>query len=272
MKIWLGCILSIMLIYGKDTLPNASSHQEVPRPADLPKMDFLAFKPGEKLEFSLRYSFITAGHAIMEVKNDIRQIEGRDHYHLYIEGKSNKFFDGLFLVRDYYESFIDKNTLLPSLYNRDITENKYKRNESYVFDRIHNKVKMEGRIDSVPPGVFDIISVFYNVRCVDFSRQPIGTEYKLNTYFDKELFPVGATYTGRSTVTTGLGKFNVLVFRPKLIEGRIFKNQADMTLYVSDDSNHVPIRIESAVYMDYVRADLSSFQNLKYTLSSKIGK
>ena len=44
-----------------------------------------------------------------------------------------------------------------------------------------------------------------------------------------------------------------------------------MTLYVSDDSNQVPIRVESAVYMDHVRADLEKFQNLKFKLSSKIG-
>ena len=236
----------------------------------LPAPQYQAYNPGEKLEYSLKYAMITGAHATLEVKKDLTKINEEDHYHIYIDAKTNKFLDGIYMVRDKYESFINSHTLLPSLFNRDIKENNYIKKESYVFDQKLHRVKMEAKEDSITPRTFDIISGFYYLRSLNFNTMKKGTRLRVNTYFDKQFFPLGATYVGKSTVTTGLGTFKVKVFKPKLIEGRLFANQSDMTLYVSDDSNQVPIRIESAVYLDKVKADLVNFQHLKYKLSSKI--
>jgi hypothetical protein len=80
---------------------------------------------------------------------------------------------------------------------------------------------------------------------------------------------MGVHYLGKKTITTAnFGKVKCLVFRPKLIEGRVFQDQEDMTLYVSDDKNQIPVRIESKVYLGTVRADLVKYSGLKYPFSS----
>jgi hypothetical protein len=41
-----------------------------------------------------------------------------------------------------------------------------------------------------------------------------------------------------------------------------------MTLFVSDDKNQLPVRIQSAVYLGYVKADLSEYKNLKFPFTA----
>ena len=43
-----------------------------------------------------------------------------------------------------------------------------------------------------------------------------------------------------------------------------------MTIWVSDDHNHIPVRIESAIVVGSVKADMMSFKNLRYPLSALV--
>jgi hypothetical protein len=153
---------------------------------------------------------------------------------------------------------------------RDVQEGDYKVKENYIFLQEKGEAVVGNDRYQVPAPIFDIISCFYYVRSIDFSKQMPGLELNMKTFFDKSIFPVGVKYLGKSTLRTKLGKFRVMVFQPKLIEGRVFKNQRDMKLFVTDDKNQLPIRIQSAVYLDYVYCELRSFSGLKYPLTSKI--
>ena len=111
---------------------------------------------------------------------------------------------------------------------------------------------------------------FIFLRCLDYSDIKPGDEIPVKSFFDKEVFPLGVEYTGKKVIKTKFGKMRCMVFKPKLIEGRIFKDQRDMTLYVSDDKNKIPVRIESAVLVGKVKADLIEYSKLKYPLTALI--
>ena len=240
---------------------------------DLPKPEYEAFQLGEKLTFDLSYAFISAGEGTFQVLPEPKLLNGKPHWIIDVVGKSYKFFDPFFKVRDYYKSYIDPETKLPSYYYRNTSEGGYNQLEGYRFNQSTKEIDFGGgKFGKGQSTIFDIISCFYYVRCIDFSTKKPGYEVNMITYFDKEPFPVGVVYEGKTTIKTSLGRFKVLQFRPKLIAGRVFKNQADMTLYVSDDKNQVPLRIKSAIYLDYVYADLVKFEGLKYPLNCKIKK
>jgi hypothetical protein len=239
----------------------------------LAKPEYEPFQAGEKLVFNLSYAFVSAGRGDFEVKEKIAEIQGKKNYHISVVGKSYTFFDFFFKVRDYYTTYVDCVTKLPSIFIRDVSEGGYTKKEKYYFNQDKKEILADGqKFDKLKNEMFDLISCFYYVRCIDFSNKPIGYELDLFTFYEKEIFPVGMKFIGRSTLKTKLGTFKVLMFQPKLIEGRVFKNQSDMILYVSDDKNQVPLRIKSAVYLDYVYADLMEFKNLKYPLTSLIKK
>ncbi|RME15060.1 MAG: DUF3108 domain-containing protein, partial [Bacteroidetes bacterium] len=79
----------------------------------LPSKTNFAFKEGEVLSYRVHYGFIDAGVAIIEVKPEIEEIGGRKVYHVVGNGYSKGTFDFFFKVRDRYESYIDKDALLP---------------------------------------------------------------------------------------------------------------------------------------------------------------
>ena len=66
----------------------------------------------------------------------------------------------------------------------------------------------------------------------------------------------------RDEVDTKKGTFKCLKFRPMLQEGRVFKDNEDMTVWVSDDKNHLPVRVQTEVLVGSIKMDLVDFENL----------
>jgi hypothetical protein len=236
------------------------------------KMDYIAFQPGERLEYDLDFNGINGGEATFDLKNDKQVIAGQPHFHLYVTGRSNKLVDPFYKVRDIYESFFDEKTLLPSAFFRDVKEGSYKKTEYYLFNQPKGLVKIGDQTHSVEANqTFDLLSAFYYLRCIDFSKAKPGYKVQLNSFFDGGIFPMGVEFKGRKTVKTGIGNVKCLVFTPMLITGRIFKDQSGMKLYVSDDKNQIPVLIESEVYLGTVRASLRKYSGLKFPFSA-LGK
>lgn len=234
------------------------------------KPSYQAFERGEALEYRIHYGMIDAGKARFEVKDTLISYNGRPHFFLKVFGRSLKNWDWFYKVRDHYYSFMDTASYLPSFAYRDVKEGSYETTEKLVFKRHQNQVLCNDTLHDVPERTHDILSAIYYARCIDFSEVPTETHVPINTFFAGDLFPLGVTYLGKETVKTKLGKFRCRKFRPQLVEGRIFKGQDDMTVYVSDDKNQVPIRIESKIFVGKIQADLSAYNQLKYPFSAKI--
>lgn len=231
---------------------------------------YKAFKTGEKLKYNIHYGPVNAGKAVFTVKKDLRLIDNKSHYAVKVFGRSLSGWDWFYKVRDYYRSWIDTQTMLPSKASRDVREGSYETEENLVFLRETNQVLRNGEKQDVPDRIHDIVSAIYYARCINFTNVEIGTYIPIKTFFANEVFPLGVTYKGTRTLETDLGKFRVRVFKPELIEGRVFKGQDDMTVYVSADKNQVPLRIESKIFVGRIQADLYNYKNLKYPLDARI--
>ena len=57
---------------------------------------------------------------------------------------------------------------------------------------------------------------------------------------------------------------------PDVVAGNVFKDGNQMTLWVSDDANKLPLLIESPISVGSVKAVLKSYKGLKYNLDSEI--
>src|SRR3978361_466103 len=83
---------------------------------ELSKINETAFKAGEKLRYKMKYGFFTAAEANIRVEESPTKFNDQAAYHIIAEGKTAGTFDVFYKVRNRYESFIDKNTLLPYFY------------------------------------------------------------------------------------------------------------------------------------------------------------
>ncbi len=237
---------------------------------NLPYQPNTAFKEGEVLTYRLHYGVMDAGVAVLEVKPAIMEVAGRKVYHVVGNGYSKGTFDWFFKVRDRYETFIDKDAMVPWMFVRRVDEGGYKFSQDYTFNHYSKKVDVGGgeKID-VPMGVQDMLSSFYAARNLDFTNAKEGDVYTINSFVDKELWPMKIRYVGKETIESEIGKFRCLKFRPIVQQGRIFKHEEDLNVWITDDKNHIPLRAQAKILIGSIKLDITSASNLA-NQSSKV--
>ncbi len=237
--------------------------QQGPKPKELPDAKNEAFKEGEILTYRLHYGIIDAGVAVLEVKPEVMDVAGRKVYHIVGNGYSKGSFDWFFRVRDRYETYMDKDAMLPWMFVRRVNEGGYIINEDYKFNHYTNKVDVgrEDKVD-VPQGTQDMISAFYAARNLDLSNAKEGDVFTINSIVDKELFPLKIRYVGKEKIDCDLGTFNCVKFRPIVQKGRVFKKEEDLNVWITDDKNHVPLRAQAKLMVGSVKLDIVSAKNL----------
>lgn len=230
---------------------------------ELPKKSNEAFKEGEVLSYRLHYGVINAGVAVLEVKPEVLEVSGRKVYHIVGNGYTLSSFDWIFKVRDRYETYMDKDALIPWLFVRRVDEGGYKFSQDYMFNHYVNKVDVGGgeKYD-FPEGTQDMISAFYSARSLDFSNAKEGDIFSLNSFMDKEIWPLKIKLVGRETIETDLGKYKALKFRPIVQKGRVFKSEEDLNVWISDDKNHIPLRVQAKILVGSVKLDITNIKNL----------
>ncbi|MBC7411158.1 MAG: DUF3108 domain-containing protein [Bacteroidia bacterium] len=221
-----------------------------------------SFKKGEKLTFSVNYGFVHAGEAVIEVLNEEKKIGNRDVYHIVGTGRSKNTFDFFFKVRDRYETYLDKDAIVPWLFLRHIEEGSYKLSQSVLFNHYTDVAKSGNEEIKTPNNIQDLVSTYYFARCTDFSNAKINEIHTLQAFLDDEIFTFSYKFLGRETITTNLGTFKCLKFCPTLLKGRVFKHEDDMTLWVTDDENKLPIRAEAKIIVGSVKMDLSKYEGV----------
>jgi hypothetical protein len=120
----------------------------------------------------------------------------------------------------------------------------------------------------VPECVQDVLSAVYYSRNIDFNKYKVNDKINFSMFLDNEVYEMYIRYLGKETIKTKYGKFKAVKFKPLLIKGTIFEGGEKMTVWVSDDRNHVPIRIESPISVGSVKIDMISYKNLRYPLTS----
>jgi len=231
-----------------------------------------AFQDGEMITLKVFYTvagaYFGAGEATFTTA--IEKMSGKPVYHITGEGKTYSFYDNFFKVRDKYETYIDTATLQPYRFIRNVYEGGYKKYENYTFNKTTNSAITNKGVYQVPVCVQDVLSAVYYSRNIDFNKYKAGDKITFSLFLDNEIYEMYIRYLGKETIKTKYGKFKAVKFKPLLIKGTIFEGGEKMTVWVSDDRNHVPVRIESPISVGSVKIDMISYRNLRYPLTSLV--
>ncbi|MFT4203291.1 MAG: DUF3108 domain-containing protein [Chitinophagaceae bacterium] len=232
-----------------------------------------SFAVGESITYSIFYSvvgvYFNAGTANFKTTGE--KFADADVYHTVGTGWTNAKYDWIFKVRDRYESYYDKQSMLPVKFIRNVNEGKYKRSQTALFDHAKGTVLTEeNKQISVPKCSFDIISALFNVRSLDFDKIAVNTKIVFDMYLAGEVYHMYLRYLGKENVETKLGTFKAIKVKPLLLKGNVFKGGEKMTAWISDDDNHIPVRIESDLSVGSIKVDLMQYSNLRNALDSRI--
>jgi hypothetical protein len=229
-----------------------------------------AFQAGESITYEVYYRvakvYFGAGEAVFNTA--IEQVNGKTVYHVSGDGKTYSFYDNFFKVRDKYESFIDTATMQPLKFIRNVDEGGYKIYENITFNKTVNTAITTKGVYKVPSCVQDVISSIYYARNIDFSKMKPGDKVPFSLFLDNQLYEIYVRYLGKEVVKTKYGKFRAIKFKPLLIKGTIFDGGEKMTVWVTDDANHLPIRVESPISVGSVIVEMTNFKNRRNPLNS----
>lgn len=236
-----------------------------------------SFKVGEYLKYRVYYSSslgnLTAGEAILTVENwkDTKQGRTKDVYHITGKGNSKGMFNWFFKVRDKFESFVDKNTLLPYAFIRETREGKFRQDSRVIFDRDKNEaVTNSNPPKKVPANVHDFVSALYFMRTIRVEDFDADSMYYINFFLDDSVYTSAIKFQGKEDIETKWGYVRCLKIAPMMASGEVFAEKYPMFVYVSDDESHVPIFAKSEVVVGSVKMELIEYNNLTKTLVPKI--
>ncbi len=227
-----------------------------------------SFMAGEKYTYKVKYGFLTIGQANVDVHTKIYKVSNRPCYRVNVVGKTAGLAS-LWKVSNTYRSFIDTSAFIPHKFVYSAREGNFKRDQSFIFD--HNKHVVK-KIDKdsvsqfkVPEYVQDVISGYYFLRTIDFSKMEEGTSVSAPLFFDKVNYLMNVRYAGKDIVKTKFGKMKVLRLNPVLPNNKLFEGEDAIRLYVSDDINRVPIRLEIdfAYIAGSIAMELIDYKNVK---------
>jgi hypothetical protein len=221
-----------------------------------------------KVFYTLMGAYVGAGEATF--RSSIETFNNKPVYHIVGEGKTYSFYDNFFKVRDKYETYIDTATLQPYRFIRNVNEGTYKKYENVTFNKNTNTAITNDGVYKVPECVQDVLSAIYFARNIDFDKYKKDDKINFSMFLDNEVYDMYIRYLGKETVKTRYGKFKAIKFKPLLIKGTIFEGGEKMTVWVSDDPNHIPLRIESPISVGSIKVDMIYYRNLRHRLTSLI--
>jgi hypothetical protein len=229
-----------------------------------------AFTYGEELNYRVHYGIINAAKIKMKVDDESVKVHDRQTYHLIADGKTLSTFDWMFKVRDRFESYMDMEYMAPVKYFKSVKEDNYSDVDLVFFDHDKKKIKGKKKNMDCPAYVQDIIGAVYYARTIDFNAATKGQKFPIDIYLDQEIYNLEFKFLGKETIKSDIGKVKCIKIKPKAVADRVFKDDESITLWVSDDENKIPIRIEATLAVGSLKVDLTSYKGLKNSFSAKV--
>jgi hypothetical protein len=242
------------------------SSDSLPLPFVLKPIKNDAFWAGETLEFAIKYEFVTAGTAVMSVR-DSGPVEGHPTFQIVTKAESNSMVDKFFKVRDFNSAIVDRASLLSRNFHQNLKEGKYAVIRNTTFDYNHGKytferlrkgktTKREGKLKSP---VMDVLGAFFYARTLPLR---LGEEIRVTVFSDEELYPLRIKVGSKlETIKVSAGKFECIKIQPLVNGDAIFKaSDGKMEIWLTNDRYKMPVLIRSKVFVGSFDAELQSFE------------
>jgi hypothetical protein len=241
-----------------------------------------AFQNGEFLAYDLyfnwKFVWLKVGSASMSTIKSV--YNGQEAFRTSLVTRGNEKLDGFFVMRDTLLSYCDTN--LNPLYHRkgSLEGKRYYVDELwYTYPNDNCRVKMH-RIDAdgevhwkekeYKDCIYDMMSIFLRARNFDASKMKEGDVIPMPITDAKNLSNSWLKYRGKETfkIEGTKEKFRCLVF--SFIEHDDGKNNELIRFYVTDDLNHIPVRLDLFLSFGSAKVFLKTYKGIKNPITSKV--
>lgn len=261
----IACILFLIVLFIETSFSQSEK----------PQVKNEAWEVGEKLLFRFYYDAwltgkVTAGYGSTEIKETNKNFNAREVYHIEAKGWSKGMFNWFFKVDDQFNSYIDREYLSPHYFTRKTREGGYKKDDEYTFDQLNQIVTTRSDTVATPPHIQDFISAIFFTRTFNSDTLEEGDRLPVNFFLDDSVYTSMIIYEGVENIQIKLGSFRCLRFAPMMATGEVFSDSYPMTLWVTDDKNHLPILGKSAIVVGNLKMELVEYEGIANPLDALI--
>lgn len=241
-----------------------------------------AFKSGERLTYNLYFNwkFVWFKVGVATMNTDFTTFEGKQAWRSSLVTGGNKRLDKFFVMRDTLLSYC--NTDLSPLYFRkgSFEGKRYYVDEiwySYPRGNCHLKkhaITSSGEHlwgeNTYKQCIYDMMSIFLRARNFDAKGLKEGDIIQLPISDATHLNNAWLQFRGRETfkVEDTKEKFRCLVF--SFFEREDGKNHELIRFFVTDDKNHIPVRLDMFLSFGSAKAYLKNYKGVRGEMTSKV--
>lgn len=239
-----------------------------------------AIKAGERLTYKLKFNWkfvwVNAGEAYMNVDRTI--YNGRPAIRTELLSTGNKKVDFFFKMRDTLISFVTPQ-LEPLYFKKAAEEGKHYTVDQVWYDyrdgrsRLHQQRSRDGRLThqmdtTSTECLFDMLSILLQARSLDPADFAAGHKILFPMATGRRVEQQTLIFRGREKFKSQLGvKFRCLKF--SLVEyNKKGKEVEVITFYITDDKNHLPVRLDLYLNIGSAKAFLINIEGNRHPLTS----
>ena len=207
----------------------------------------------EVLHYSVGFRFFSAGNATLSMKSDT--LDDKMVYLLTSTIKTNSFLSNFYKIRDEIKSWLLPENLSLIKTVQNIREGRYRRNHNVIILGDSLAIS-KNRTFKIPGNVYDPIAFVYFLR-----KQKLieGNQYSFFAYGHKKINEISVHVTGKELIKVPKGTYNCYKIEPFSTDGKpLLKNNGIMRVWLSEDSLHLPIKIEQNTNLGTIVLQLTS--------------
>ena len=235
-----------------------------------------AFLAGEELSYDLffnwKFIWVSAGTATMDITQT--KWEGKPAYKTHLITRTSDRLDRFFMMRDTMLSIITED-MTPRYYKKGANEGgRYYVDEvwySYPNGKVHLRQRYRNRDGVVtektfdsPICLYDMMSMLLRARSFSVENMRKGEKIRLPMADGHKIEEMTLIYRGKENFKMkSNGKiYPCLVF--SFVEYPGGKEKEIITFYISDDENHIPVRLDLFLRFGVAKAYLSKSKGLRH--------
>ena len=242
-----------------------------------------AFQGGEVLDYTLyfnwKFVWMKAGTARMEIRDT--NWRGKDVYQGELITRTNKKLDKYFLMRDTLQSILSKD-MRPCYYKKAANEGGRYYVDQVWYDYpdgqtvnlkqqyLSRKGNLSNTSYSSSDCIYDMMSIMLCARSQDASKLQKGDKLVYPMADGRRVENITLVYRGKENlrIRNSDVTYRCLVF--SFVEYKGKKEIEIITFYITDDANHMPVRLDMFLKFGVAKAYLSRARGLRNACTSII--
>lgn len=238
------------------------------------------FQAGEYLTYDLYIKFaatIKGGFASLSTQSV--KYEGKDAYKMTLISESQGLARKMFALNDTLACYMSKD-LQPLAYTKDAHEGDDHTIERLTYSYAGDNVKIRSvrhkngtfRFDETldfSGCTYDLMSILFYARTLDYPAMRNGSETTVNFVTGKSKVSMRIVYNGKEQVKANDGKKYNCMKLTLYVQDKAFDNGKEaMKVYITDDDNRLPVRVETKLKVGSTRVILKSYKGNKHPLNT----